>query len=187
MSKKIGVIAEDKSDIESVIAFMEKYIPKNKFTVKFFVGKGCGKLKQKCGSWAETLVKGGCNHIFVFHDLDRNDENKLRSSLLKKVPSSTFPNSLIVIPKEELEAWLLSDANALKEVFSLPKIPQVIADCETVTSPKERIRDIAWSLGKKRYLNTVHNKKLSEKVSLTNLRRCKSYGPFDAYVSKHIV
>ena len=82
MSKKIGLIAEDKSDIAVVTEILAKYINRNEFSIKSFVGNGCGKLRQKCDSWAENLIKSGCGHVFIFHDLDRNDANKLRKSLL---------------------------------------------------------------------------------------------------------
>ena len=39
--------------------------------------------------------------------------------LLEKVPKNQFPNSLVIIPIEELEAWLLTDKEALREVFRL--------------------------------------------------------------------
>lgn len=186
MPKTIGIIAEDSSDVDVITSLLEKYVQRNKFSIKKFVGNGCGKLRNKCGSWATSLFEAGCHHVLVFHDLDRNDEAELKKLLFKKLPKSLFPNSHVVIPIEELEAWLLSDEAAIRDVFRLERTPPKIADCESVPSPKEHLGHLVWSIGKKRYLNTTHNKKLAERATLGNLRRCASYVAFDEYVKSAI-
>ena len=186
MSKKIGLIAEDKSDIEVITEIIAKYIPRNQFSIKSFVGNGCGKLKQKCDSWVAHLVGSGCDYVFIFLDLDRNNFSELKKALEGKVSPKSYPQSLIVIPVEELEAWLLADGAAIKSAFSLEKAPKYINNSESIPSPKEYIAKIVYEIGKKRYLNTVHNKKISEHVTLENLRRCASFSGFDKYVTEKI-
>ena len=186
VSKKIGVIAEDASDIAVIKEIFEKYMDSSEFSIKKFIGNGCGKLRNKCGAWAKMLSSSGCEHILVFHDLDRNSENELRENLSKKVSKVNYPNSIIVIPIEELEAWLLSDSKAIMEVFKLTKTPSKISNCEIIESPKEHLRDIIWALGKKRYLNTTHNQKIARNTSIDNFRRCQSYEPLDKYIREKI-
>lgn len=186
MSKKIGVIAEDSSDVSVINVILGKYLSSNEYSVKKFVGNGCGKLRNKCGAWANMLVKSGCEHILVFHDRDRNEEKTIRENLESKVGRKEFPNSIIVIPVEELEAWLLTDAKAIKTAFNLKKAPKKNSDCEAVESPKEFLRDVVWKIGKKRYLNTTHNKKIAEQSNISSFLRCKSYKPFDKYVRENI-
>lgn len=184
MSKKIGVIAEDNSDIEVIREILEKYLNKNYFTLKKQVGKGCGKLKSKCAAWAQLLTKQGCNHILLFHDLDGNSEADLRKSLEEKLKIPNVSNPIVVIPIEEMEAWLLSDLEAVKTVFNLNSKPKNIPQCETIESPKEYLRDIVWKLGKKKYLNTVHNKKIANLTRLDCLQRCNSFKILDEYLKK---
>lgn len=171
MSKKIGVIAEDASDIAVINEILEKYMDCNAFSIKKFIGHGCGKLRNKCGAWAKMLSMSGCEHILVFHDLDRNIEVELREELSKKIGKDEYPDSIIVIPIEELEAWLLADSKAIKKVFNLKKSPKKISNCEIIESPKEHLRDLVWLLGKKRYLNTAHNQKIARKASITQIER----------------
>jgi hypothetical protein len=186
MSKKIGVIAEDSSDVEVISAILEKYLDRRDFSVKRFVGNGCGKLRHKCKSWASLLSKSGCEHILLFHDLDRNDEGKLRRELELKVGKFEFPNSLVVIPIEEMEAWLLTDPAAIKKVFGLTKVPKISAQPESVSSPKEHLRDIVWKSDKKRYMNTIHNKKIASEASVDKLKTCESYNKLDKYIRNSI-
>lgn len=185
-SKGIGVIAEDLSDVQVVEALLTKYSDRNRFFIKKFVGNGCGKLKNKCRAWAATLLASGCHHVFLLHDLDRKKEAELRAILEDKLPCSAFPTSVIVIPVEELEAWLLSDEAAIKAVFSLKTAPKRYPNTEKVKSPKEELGRIVWSLGRKRYLNTVHNRRIAEKVTLDNLRRCRSFMILDDYIQREV-
>lgn len=188
MSSIIGLIAEDKSDIEVINEILGRYFTGNSYSIKKYVGNGCGKLKQKCASWADNLVKRGCNFIIVFHDLDKNDEMVLRKTLTDKIDAINIDHYLIVIPIEEMEAWLLSDPQALKKTFKLKKPPRVTLNTESINSPKEYLRDLIWKSGKVRYLNTVHNVKIARNISLANYRRCKSFKPLDKYLkSKSIL
>lgn len=186
MSKKIGVIAEDTSDVSVINVILEKYLESSEFSIKKFVGNGCGKLRNKCGSWANMLVRSGCEHIMIFHDRDKNNEKDIRNDLENKIRKQDYPNSIIVIPIEEIEAWLLTNVDAISDVFNLRKAPKKIADCEALDSPKEYIRDLVWLNGKKRYLNTTHNKKIAEKTKIEDLLCCKSYKSFDKYVREKI-
>ena len=186
MSKTIGLIAEDKSDIDVIHEILKKYLKFGSFRVKKFVGNGCGKLRNKCDSWTTNLFDSGCDFVFIFHDLDRYDEKVLRKTLEGKICHVNSSNSLVVIPVEELEGWLLSDSDALKKVFGLKAMPTKIYDCETISSPKEYLRDLIYKMEKKRYLNTVHNKKIAESITLENLRRCKSFKPFDEFLNDRV-
>lgn len=186
MSKKIGIIAEDASDIEVISEILGKYIDQCDFSVKRFVGNGCGKLRSKCKSWASLLSKSGCEHILLFHDLDRNNEVSLRKDLEGKVGKDDFPNSIVVIPIEEMEAWLLVDPVAIKTVFGLSKEPKIANQPESICSPKEYLRDIVWKTGKKRYINTAHNKKIATEISVEKFNNCKSYSKLDKYIREII-
>ncbi|SFY08142.1 protein of unknown function [Pseudomonas sp. NFACC49-2] len=186
MAIKIGVIAEDISDIQVISEILSKYLKTNSFSIKHFVGKGCGKLKNKCKAWVENLIKQGCEHIFIFHDLDRNNETQLRDAIKGKISALNFKNSLIVIPVEELEAWLLSDINAIRTVFSITAPLKQISNAEMVKSPKEHIEKIVRQAGNKIYLNTVHNKKIANLTLLEQLKKCSSYMPLHTYIFGNI-
>lgn len=184
MSSVVGIIAEDNSDVGVIKEILEKYFDSNSYSIKKFVGNGCGKLKQKCPSWAGNLIKRGCDFILVFHDLDDNDEAKLRRTLSDKLDSVSIAEYLVIIPIQEMEAWLLSDPAALKKTFRLRRPPRIIANTATIESPKEYLRDLVWRAGKIRYLNTVHNIKIARNISLSNFRRCASFHSLDAYLKR---
>lgn len=185
MSIKFGVVAEDNSDIQVITELIAKYLPRNSFCVKHFVGKGCGKLKNKCSAWVKNLSTQGCSHIFIFHDLDRNKEDELRAELRKKLEDCNFDNHLIVIPKEELEAWLLSDTAAIKKTFNITQDIKPLGDVETIPSPKEFLQKLVKKLSKKTYINTIHNSKIATNIELNKLTACDSYLGFDKYITEN--
>lgn len=175
----VGVIAEDDSDVEVVRLVLPKIDRGKRFGVKRFVGHGCGKLKNKCCSWAGTLANRGCSVLIMVHDLDHARLPELRRTLREALNSSAIERRIVVIPIQELEAWLLTDPAALKAVFGLKKLPKCPANPENVDDPKEFLRDLIWRTSGKtrRYINTVHNRKIAEHISLAALSKCEAFVP----------
>ena len=182
MNKYFGIIAEDNSDVEVINEIFKKYFKRNTFCIKKFVGKGCGKLRQKCGDWALNLSQRGCNHVFVFHDLDKENELELRQIIEDKIDVAHNKNYLVIIPIREMEAWLLSDSNAIKFAFNLRKVPKKIGNTEFINSPKEYLSNEVWKIGKIRYLNTIHNVKIARYIKINNLLKCRSYKRLNDYL-----
>ncbi|WP_146123518.1 DUF4276 family protein [Burkholderia multivorans] len=140
MAAKIGIIAEDLSDIE-VIKLLARKLTGASLSTAHFIGKGCGPLRKKTPGWCKSLIQKGCTQILLVHDLDRNDAAELRLKLETILQAATTVKQAVVIPSEELEAWLLSDASAIMTAMKLPKAFKAVHHPETVDSPKEYIRD----------------------------------------------
>jgi len=183
---KIGVIAENKSDVDVLYELTCKLINENTFSFKKFVGQGCGKLRRKCAKWAEHLFKQGCSYLVIVHDLDRHNESELRRKLAGAVINTNYDAHLILIPTREIEAWLLTDANALQEVFKLSKVPKLPGQPESLIDPKKELEDLIRKSEKKVYVNTAHNKKIAAAMSIEKAKMCKSFCPYPTFVSEHL-
>src|SRR5271157_5312842 len=114
---KIGVIAEDDSDVAVLREITRTLLKPRVVGFKSFVGGGCGKLHRKCGAWATILVKEGCPWIAVVHDLDQCDEARLRADLEEAITPAGASVSVVLIPRREIEAWLLYDSHAIAKAF----------------------------------------------------------------------
>ncbi len=187
MSKTIGVIAEDSSDVEVAKAILRKYLAPSSFQIKRFVGKGCGPIRRKTCGWAKVLWRRGCRYLILLHDLDESDEAILRSELELTLKKVSFKQYIVVIPVKEIEAWLLSDTEALVETFGMSKKPKVDRRTELINEPKEYLRDVIWKSAQVRYLPTVHNEKIAINCKKSELRRCKSFSIFDRYIQEQLV
>ncbi len=180
-SLKIGVIAEEKNDVEVLYELTCKIIQENSFSFSHFVGHGCGKIRRKCYAWALNLLQRGCKRLVIIHDLDDRDEVKLREELEKAIKGLPFEQSVVLIPIEEIEAWLLADPEAIKRVFKMRRVPRIPARPEQIPNPKEFLGEIVKRNSRAHYLNTVHNRKIAAELHLESLDRCPSffrYPPF---------
>lgn len=184
---KIGIIAEDSSDVEVFKRIIVKYIPDNRFSTQKFVGSGCGKIKSKCGVWTKSLISSGCDFVVVVHDLDRNAEVSLRKLLVGMIDAAYKDVAIVVIPTEELEAWLLSDIEAVRKVFSIKKPIKQPKGCESIISPKEYLRDLVRSSERKVYVNAIHNVRIAENMCVSKLRNCVSFKSLDVFFRQKLL
>lgn len=182
-SIRVGFIAEENSDIEVMYQLMTKLIAENRFCVSQFIGHGCGKIQKKGRGWAEILIQKGCQAIVLLHDLDRRDENELRSMLNGLIDGIAKPPILILIPIEEIEAWLLSDVDAIRDVFRMKANPKLPTQPERIKDPKGWLAKLVRKGGTGKYLNTVHNKRIAAAMSLKEVqKKCPSFHPFPPFI-----
>lgn len=170
----IGIIAEDQSDVDVVVALAAKLVDRRKFAPKTYLGNGCGKLRRKCGSWAMDFSRKDGRYMVAVHDLDEYNENELRTFLMTAMKPAGLHVRAVVIPKRTIEAWLLYDPSALKEVFGLRKAPKVGGDPEQFTKPESQLKRIARSNGRT-YHNVIDNKKIAAKLDICRLVSSASF------------
>jgi hypothetical protein len=183
-SIKIGVIAEEYNDVDVLYEYTAKIIGVNSFSFVRFVGHGCGALRRKCRAWAENLVRRGCECIVIMHDSDGGDEGELRQELEKQIKELGVDCWIVLIPIEEVEAWLLADPDAIKKVFNMQKLPRVSRRPETIKNPKEHLGRIVEKGSKSHYLNTIHNRKIAVEQAISTLDRCPSFGQYPLFLAQ---
>lgn len=181
---KIGIIAEDDSDVAVLRELTLTLLKPHKLGFKRFVGDGCGKLRRKCGAWARILVEQGCPFIVLVHDLDLYDEKQLRTMLEGMLSQVGAKAKVVLIPKREIEAWLLYDGQAIAHVFNSPEAPQLPGNPESVSDPKRFLRDLVWKKYRKNYLNTVHNGPIARHIQIARLQQSLSFSPHLTFTQK---
>lgn len=184
MSLRLGIIAEDQSDLE-VLHVLATKISRRQFSVSHFLGRGCGTIRRKARPWCENLASKGCTHIAVVHDKDRSDAQVLRATLEALLPRTAHVKTSIIIPTEEIEAWLLSDTAAISRVLHLQKALPSVNHPERLVSPKEHLVSLVRKCSAKRkvYLTTVHNRIVAREMSIeTATRKCPSFCDFQNFV-----
>jgi hypothetical protein len=179
---RIGVIDEERNDIEVIYELTCKIIKENEFSFSTFIGHGCGKVRRKCKDWAENLLVRGCTGLVVVHDLDKRVEKELRKNLEQEIRTIKFRQAVVLIPIEELEAWLLSDPIALMAAFHMQRAPKLPKHPENIESPKEYLAKVVRSNSKTQYLNTVHNRNIAKKISIASLDKCPSFSRYPEFL-----
>jgi hypothetical protein len=174
---KVGIIAEDDTDVAVVREVTLSLMRPRTVGFKRFIGNGCGKLRRKCGAWAINLVQQGCPWLAVVHDLDLYNEQQLRVELTEAIAPAKPKASVVLIPKREIEAWLLYDALAIAQVFNENQLAKLPGQPETLTDPKKHLRDLIWKKYRKQYLNTIHNALIASRINVELLAKCASFAP----------
>lgn len=182
----IGVIAEEVNDVDVLYHLTCKLMDEASFSFKKFVGHGCGKLRKKCSAWASNLLARGCSYLVVIHDLDDADRSALHAELSAAVANAAFEASLILIPVREMEAWLLTDPQAITAVFNLKRKPKLPTQPESVVDPKKKLGQIVWAAGRKQYVNTIHNARIAREMRISKAKACKSFCPLPKFVTEHL-
>jgi len=191
MGKKVfpvGIIAEDDSDVDSFKILIRRISGNGQIGIKKFVGRGCGKIKRKCNAWAKQLRDRGCGTLIIIHDLDNNVLDELRRKITIALDPCPVKKHMICIPVREFEAWLLSDVESIKLGLNLRNAPKEVRFPERIESAKEYLEKIVdkASNGEKLYLNTKHNAKLSEIITIDNIiSHCPSFVPFYEFVREN--
>lgn len=187
MNAIVGFIVEDKSDLD-IVNELTKKAAKKPFTVRYFSGRGCGRLRSQCSVWANNLRLQGCNRLIVLHDLDNENLSDLEKTLKGALGASPISPTILVIPVREIEAWLLADEAALSKTFQMKKPAKAVPNPETIVDPKAQLRKVIKAHSKNGidYLSTVHGVKLAANCSLARLRRCASFAPLEAFAKKYL-
>jgi uncharacterized protein DUF4276 len=188
MKNRLGIIAEDRSDVEVVAAIAVKVASGRPLVVRSFVGHGCGKLRCKSRQWATNLREQQCNMLVLVHDLDKAHLPSLQAQLAGALYPSPIAHHILVIPVHEIEAWLLSDGSAIKRALNIKSPMPKVANPETIFNPKERLERLVYSVSHrtKRYLSTVHNRRIATELDLNKVRRCRSFAPLEAFLRARI-
>jgi hypothetical protein len=173
----MGIIAEENSDVEVLREVTLALLRPHRIGFKRFVGHGCGKLRRKCGAWARNLVEQGCRWIVVVHDLDIQNERRLREELTAAIGPAGAQDSVVLIPRREIEAWLLYDGRAIATAFREIRLPRLPGNPESLVDPKRHLYHLVRKLYRKEYLNTVHNELIAKHIRLPLLRPSHSFAP----------
>lgn len=188
MAVTLGVIAEDNSDVE-VIRKLVSRLSNKRIKIKKFTGQGCGKIIGKCRRWTESLRDMGCTRMILMHDLDLKNLKNLRAAIEEALKPSPILKSIVVIPVKEIEAWLLADHDAITKLFSLKTPISKIANPESESRAKEKLASLVYrhSARKTTYLNSVHNERLAEFISLETVGlRCPSFVPLRDFIKNDL-
>jgi len=108
---------------------------------------------------------------------------ELRQQLEAAIAPAGARSSVILIPKREIESWLLYDRNAIARAFRENRLPQIPGNPEALMDPKSHLYELIRRTYRKEYLHTVHNAQIAKNVDITLLRRSRSFLPHFAFVT----
>jgi hypothetical protein len=184
MAKVVGLIGENKSDTDVLGAIIRKASPSRRFKFKTFHGHGKGKIVGKCNQWAKNLRDRECTALILAQDLDDDSLTEVKNKLKDALEPSPIANYCVVIPVRMIEAWILSDTEAIKNALNLPSVPNDIPSPELLPDPKSRLAEVIYisSQRRRRYMLTKDNGSIAAHLRLECLRSCPSFRPLEDFI-----
>jgi hypothetical protein len=182
-----AVLAEDSSDADSLEVLVKRIsgIQNQKVFKKGF--NGCGELRKKSHRFVVQFSIWGAKRFIICHDSDGTNPATIRRSVMADLRKK-FRGQLdlvIVVPVEELEAWIVADSEAVKRVIPSLSIRNV-KDPESLHRPKEWLRDeSARGRSTPLYIPRIHNAQVVHFIDLSKLEmKCPSFRPLKQFVSR---
>lgn len=180
---RIGIISEDNTDFESLKVVISKLIDIDGVGFRSKVGN-CTRIRNKCVAMAADLNNKKCDVLIVVIDQDRNDYNALKREVTNKLSSSTIARRLVAVPVEELEAWFIADPEGIKKSLGLKRKPNFSGLPESISSPKEKLRDQVFACsGNEIFYQTALNKRIASEIDYSKVySKCPSFVEFSDFV-----
>ncbi len=173
-----GILGDDESDVETLKVLVRRLARNQAIPVKTKGYGGCAKMLRKGAKQLILFRNLDCTRFIVCYDADGPDP-KPKHELVKRrivAPSGIGGEVCIVIPVQELEAWLLADIECATKIFTSWK-PEPIPNPEQIPSPKEYLEKLSRdSRQKPRYSHATHNEKMAKYIDLEKVsKKCSAF------------
>jgi hypothetical protein len=183
----LAVLGETKSDVESLVAIIKQFPGKQRASILRKGFNGCGELCKKAASHIRDFLGRGAKRFVICHDADGADPIPVRMKVQREVVDRVglSDECCIVVPVQELEAWMISDETAISKTIPsllISAVPQP----ETIRNPKEwLIRKSREGRSKPLYIPSIHNPKVSNWLDVQIVaKKCPSFLPFLEFIKK---
>ncbi|EDN72911.1 hypothetical protein BGS_0398 [Beggiatoa sp. SS] len=185
-----GVLGEDKSDVATLKVLIQRLAREENVSIKTKGYNGCGEMLTKGGKQLKLFAKLGCNRFIVCYDADDDERENRYQEVVKRIIKKSGLTGLkteeiicIVIPVQEIEAWILADIEAVTHIFQNWH-PKPISNPESIDSPKEYLEKISRDSKKRlRYNHATHNEKVAQYLDLEKVfKKCPSFNPLKELV-----
>jgi hypothetical protein len=175
-----GILAESQPDANTLKAIVEALNNSGSVRILPKGYKGCGQMFSK-GVRQLRLFQGlDCNRFIVCYDADGNDPAKRHKDVVDGIirPSRVGGLCCVVVPVQELEAWILADIEAVTKIFTSWR-PDPIGNPESIDDPKECLKKLSRDAKHKpRYSHATHNQQVAKYLDLKKVEaKCESFKP----------
>lgn len=177
-----AVLAEDKSDVECLKVLIRRIANDESLKIAGKGFKGCAKMLDDGWKDLEKLQDKNYDKFIICYDRDKDRSQKRYEEVITKIikPAKINKNKnkiCILIPTEEIEAWILADIQAVSAVITSWNPTENFSTPEAVINPKEKLTHLSQiRKSKPLYGHATHNPKILKKVDLDIVKKkCPSF------------
>jgi hypothetical protein len=186
--KDIKQLYEDHRNI-----LLEEYKKNSGVTV---IGKGfdcCGNMLNKGAKFFQLHSNNKDTFKFIVcHDRDEKSQEEIYNKVVSEIIDNANIKSdkliCILIPTEEIEAWILADIHAVSKVITSWQPTEKFSSPETEPEPKEILRRLSRiNKPKPLYSHNTHNEQVMKYIDLAIVKsKCPSFAVLANFVEKDI-
>ncbi len=179
------IFGEDESDTRSLKHIVRNLCTNPSLPIKTKYFGSCGDMLNRGHRLMKLYHSEGCSAFVISYDSDGNNIKERYDDAHSKIIKASGLNVpyVLLIPNEEIEAWILADNVAIKSVIKTWE-PVEILHPETVKDPKEHLERITKGGNKKpRYSHALHNPIVAQYLDLEIVyNKCPSFRPLKTFL-----
>jgi hypothetical protein len=183
-----GIIGEDESDARTLKELVHCLANDRSLKIKTKGFEGCGQMLRRGAGQIKLFAQLGLTRFIVAYDADGHDPRDRYDEVMAKVirPSGVQTGYCVLIPVQEIEAWILADIESVSNVFSSWHPDPITQDPEKIENPKEFLEKRSRDSRKRPvYDHSTHNEKVARHLNLEIVRkRCPSFAPLVKFVTQ---
>jgi hypothetical protein len=180
-----GVLGENNSDTATLKELIRRIAADDRLPIMTKGYEGGAEMLRKGAVQLQLFADLDCNRFVICYDADHNDPELCRRLIHERVvlKSGIALPCCVVIPVQELEAWILADIEAAKNIFTSWS-PEPVRSPELIESPKEHIEKLSRDAKRKpRYSHATHNERMAKHIDLGKVHSaCPSFRPLYDFV-----
>jgi hypothetical protein len=182
-----GIIGEADSDAKTLKVLVRRLAGNESLTIKPKGYEGAPQMLRKGAEQMRLFDRLGMKRFIIAYDSDTDDPKDRYETVMREIvrPSGIRNDYCILIPVQEIEAWILADIEAVSRVLTSWKPSPERRPPESINKPKEHLERLSRINGKKPiYDHTTHNEKVAKYLRLDVVReRCPSFVPLARFVT----
>ena len=187
-----SILAEDKSDVACLEVLIKRLKNNDSEKIKGKGFKSCGNMLNQGKRALKAHEQLGYNKFIICYDRDKDTVQQRYQEVISKIikPSGIKikkDNICILIPVEEIEAWILADIQAVSKVFPSWKPIQNFPTPESVINPKEKLKQLSQiKKSKPLYIHDRHNQDILKHVDLKTVKdKCPSFKKLANFIEEN--
>lgn len=181
-----GILGEDDSDTDTLKVLIRRLANDPSLSIRPKGFNGCAEMLRKGARQLRAFANTGCTRFVISYDADRCDPTLRHREVIERIvnPSGIGFPCCVLIPVQEIEAWILADIQAVSKVLTSWNPSPLETEPERIDDPKEYLEALSRNNKKKPiYDHATHNAKVAKHLNLDRLRtRCPSFVPLARFI-----
>jgi hypothetical protein len=181
------LLTEDPTDFDAVKSIIRRLAGNPSVPVRGKGFNGAGELLKRGAPSIDALLDKNTAGCIVVHDCDGETIERRHQRVIAEVFQKVKKRGVFcaVIPKQEIEAWILADIDCVTKVFPGWRPARQYLNPEAVPKAKEELIRLSRGQNMRPRYSTADNKEIAKVLDLKAVRaKCPSFLPLATLIEQ---